>query len=451
MQNNKLNETIIHSCSDNNCNGAGLKGLHVKCSKCGSKIFLECLKNRTAAAELLKVYGIITSNFDVVTNSITTIQQSFNVIFDHNSPFAIYCAFCRLSTEPSMRETIKKMEANVKAKQIKIDKFEAELTELRSKTPTINESESAKIVRLFGTRVIEAVKKVVDNGVEAPVDEVIAHQNHENDAKQNTATIMVNAESSNCSQIVPINPVNGVYSIHVSRMPKEFTTDRVTDIIIENSNTNKDSFNVEKHHNKRFKGKSRHFSSFKISTFSRQVCEFIINKIKGLDSNYIVQQFVAAVKVQNNLCSVNTTTHKIKKHSANHNESERSNIHERPPSHSNNNVNKRENNNDRRQNSNQHQRNDYRHNNQRNRRQINRRYDRQDYNRNRNSDYWQNRGQFRQQQQQFPSVPFWQHPYFYPPFMIPGQQHQHQQPIPPQTQLQTQIHAHSQPQPMYQY
>ncbi|XP_055306537.1 uncharacterized protein DDB_G0287625-like [Sitodiplosis mosellana] len=54
-----------------------------------------------------------------------------------------------------------------------------------------------------------------------------------------------------------ITPINGIYSIHVSRLPKDATSDDVTAIIIANSEIHTDAFSVEKIPNKRFKVKKQ--------------------------------------------------------------------------------------------------------------------------------------------------------------------------------------------------
>ncbi|XP_053990028.1 myb-like protein M [Hylaeus volcanicus] len=109
-----------------------------------------------------------------------------------------------------------------------------------------------------------------------------------------------------------ISPVNGVYAIHVSRMPKETTTDDVAALIIGNLDANNDSFLVEKLPNKRYKGNARSFSSFKISTLFRTICEKIIT-MDGWNSNCILKQFNHPSKMQKPVLPVETDAMKKKR------------------------------------------------------------------------------------------------------------------------------------------
>lgn len=474
MSTNFLNNTvnsIFHSCTENQCIGAKLNGLHVKCSKCGSKIFLECLQNRSETSELLKTYGIITSTFDAEQDNVTKIQRSFNIIFDHNSPFAIHCAFCKLSTEPSMRDTMKRMEATITAKQLKVERLEGEVQYLKSQqssTESVNNNnmttESEKIIESFGNRIIDAVKVIITNGIQTPHNRNTCHID-ENSTIQTKQTTKDNANATK-----KISPVNGVFSIHVSHLPKETTTDGVAAIIIGKSDIHTSSFNVEKLPNKRYRGKPRNFSSFKISTLSSEVCDKIIES-NDWDPNWVIKPFVVravAEKEMNTSKTVNSSPPKQHKGLTEHNQTSQreftgksnrrliGNARNEARHDTHYNINTR--------------RNQFSHTN--NWRRMNRRRDDnyQAYSRNsatwwqqqplqqhdHNSQHcnvhrdqnqrnvWQNDSRFNQQNQ-FQSAPFWQQPYFYPPYMIPMQQQQQQ------IQPTTHIHPHTQSQPFFRY
>lgn len=263
-----LNDTMTHSCPDNNCNGESLKGLHVKCSKCGSKVFLDCIRRRPGAVTLLRNYGVITSNCDTNVENIAEVQNAFNSVFDHNSPFAIYCDFCRLSTEPTMREFVNRMEAATKVKQIKIDKLESELNVLKSK--------QRKVLQTANTN---GTSDIASN---------------EENANSNRANVANNEKNG-----IEIAPIDGVYTIHASRLPKETTTEAVVAQIVGTLEVKDDSFLVEKLPIKRFRGKLLKFSSFKIATFSKILCDRIVY-MDGWDSNCILKQFNFASPVEPN-------------------------------------------------------------------------------------------------------------------------------------------------------
>lgn len=446
MSTNTLNDTLVHSCNDDGCNGMGLNGLHVKCSKCSSKIFLECIQKRSGSIALLKISGVITSKDTFASDGVENAQKIFNRIFDHNSPFAIYCEFCRLSTEPSMRDKLKPMEAAVTAKQIKIEKLEAKVLDLQQKVHNAsasntvnNDVEQAKIIEL-GTKVIEAVKQITGIGNEIGTEAPIITNQH----RSENTTIKSNHKIKNMAKVIP---VNGVYSIHVSRLKRDETADGVTAAIIANSNIIPESFNVDKIQIRRYRGKARKFSSFKISTLSQDVCNKIISH-DGWDSNCIVKPFTSIVKDQNNVDSLVSNRNG---QTQLHRQSSQNNAYAKY----NNNKNRNNDYRNRNNHGNLYRSKEYRHKIRRNHQQNNRWINRQTFNRNRNPNYWQN-GDFNLQQQisqnpnihqqQFSSIPFRQQHYYYPPVMIPL--HQQQQQIHPQTQMIA--HSHSQPQPIYQ-
>ena len=401
MENNKLNNTITHSCSDNHCNGAGLKGLHVKCSKCGSKMFLECLKSRSATSELLKTYGIITSQFDVVIDSITAVQKSFNIIFDHNSPFAIYCAFCRLSTEPSMRETINKMEANVTAKQIKIDKLEAQLTEQKSKA-----------------------SEVMNNSKTDTID---------SDSSNANTTSKKKVESTVQQIAPPKQGEDGLFSLYVSIADTKATEDSIVSYIVEKIDISTDVFKVIKLHSRRKYRKT--YTAFKLIAFTEEVSKlFCVPSVwsddfrvrafgKARKRDHRSQKFVEKRNVNNRRST--KSTQRYTKNSTNTN----NNVHSyrnttRQHLRDGNNMKKT----NRFNNKHQQNRSNF------NKTQYNRKWSQNDHN---DSSYQLQNGQMPQirlPQMNLPA-PFWyQMPYFYPP---PQQQIHFKQGSPPSHHFQT--------------
>lgn len=244
-------DAISHSCNENKCQGSVFNGLHFKCSKCGEKIFMECIRDRAGSSEILTLLGVITS-----TNAIQNTQYAqsqFNLIFNHNSPFALTCDFCRFRDNNA---EIIELRRQLKEKNDNCAKLESEIAQLKftsdanKKTP----GNQSSAIECFGAKMVELIQSAVKTELDSMSD--------------------TNSFSHSSQDIVP---VNGIYAIHLSKALKEATTDDITELILDKMNLNIESFKVEKLVNRRYRGKNKEFSSFKISTFTRSVFDKIMN------------------------------------------------------------------------------------------------------------------------------------------------------------------------------
>lgn len=142
------------------------------------------------------------------------------------------------------------MRNELRDKTEKCSQLENELTQLKSleareTTPNRNQSST---IESFGTKIVELLQNVIKAEIES--------------ISNTTNQIICSSQD--------VVPVNGTFAIHVSRALKEATMDDITDLIVSKSSLNAECFKVEKLANRRYKGKNKEFSSFKISTFTRE-------------------------------------------------------------------------------------------------------------------------------------------------------------------------------------
>ena len=107
----------------------------------------------------------------------------------------------------------------------------------------------------FGTKIVELLQGAIKAEIES----------------MSNATKQFNSSSQD------VVPVNSTYAIHVSKALKETTIDDIANLIVSKSNLNAESFKVEILSTRRYRGKNREFSSFKISTFTRDIFDKIMN------------------------------------------------------------------------------------------------------------------------------------------------------------------------------
>lgn len=398
-----MSTTQPHSCETNNCNGSRYYGWSLNCRFCGKKIFVECLRqlDELRTKELLHAFELMsktvrsdgTFEWKILSDKPSKYSE-FLQMFSADSIFGITCHCCATK--------FNKITTEVEHREVSIQRLSEEI--------------------------VKSVNKSIQNKLNNGLIDLGASSSASHSDNKNT-----NPKKTPGPQ--KITPINGIYSIHVSRLPKDATSDDVTAIIIANSEIHTDAFSVEKIPNKRFKGNSRNFSSFKISTLSHEVCNKIIT-LDDWDPNYIVKPFIHPVKKQSDgTAQKKNKQNAEKKRTTQHNSDNNNNRQTKgkPNAHF------------------QREQND----NQRKTRYSNRNHRFENFSRPYNHNRrFQNQNVYSQRLSQWQqSAPFLQQPFFHPPYVIPGlqQMHHHPSQIPMQMpqHLPPQMLMYAQPQPFY--
>ncbi|XP_055306710.1 uncharacterized protein LOC129571002, partial [Sitodiplosis mosellana] len=220
-----MSTTQPHSCETNNCNGSRYYGWSLNCRFCGKKIFVECLRqlDELRTKELLHAFELMsktvrsdgTFEWKILSDKPSKYSE-FLQMFSADSIFGITCHCCAT-------------------------KFNKITTEM--------EHREVSIQRL-SEEIVKSVNKSIQNKLNNGLIDLGASSSASHSDNKNT-----NPKKTPGPQ--KITPINGIYSIHVSRLPKDATSDDVTAIIIANSEIHTDAFSVEKIPNKRFKVKKQ--------------------------------------------------------------------------------------------------------------------------------------------------------------------------------------------------
>lgn len=254
-----LADAISHSCTDRKCSGQKFDGLHIKCSRCGQKIFMECIHNRPGSIEILQLLDVITSNNEIQNTYFA--QTKFNAIFHFNSPFALLCDFCRL---PSNNVEITRLNKELNEMQSKCAQLEDELASNK-----LSDNQQTKNIELLGAKIVASVQNTIKAELEL-MPSTSTHATSSNPStNKSTKQKSVSVESAN-----PKPDVNGLYSIFVSNSDKTTTADKVTAQIVDKTELDTNVFSVELLSNM---NRKRKHNSFKVTMFTLDVYKKIIS------------------------------------------------------------------------------------------------------------------------------------------------------------------------------
>lgn len=255
----------FHCCEANKCLGSRYHELFLRCRCCKKKMMIECLRNRDSART-----RTILNMFDIIRKSENDNGTHNWVILDHNPNKSN--AFCEMFNGDSLFGFTCEICSH------KFTEFLDSSSSLHSEKADVStNTEQNDLNDQLNTIVIDIIEKYLD------------------DKFKSSSTQKGSIDEAPCKNKKPdglqIEPVNDVFSIHLSNFSKETTSDELIALLTSKLVIDPESLHVEKLQNKRYHGKSRKFSSFKISTFSREICNKIFNT-KSWESNCIVKPFI---------------------------------------------------------------------------------------------------------------------------------------------------------------
>lgn len=304
---------IHHCCVTNNCTGETYLGWNFCCRFCHNEIMIECLRSQdeSRTKTILQLFGLIKQvtltngsiGWEVVNN-----PESFSMlkkIFNENSPFGLACQRCAAKFDTngvSINESAASTDTDVS-------------TNANRTSNALNSSINLMDMSIvdFQEGLVDSIRNVVKELIDNPVlpDSKVTIRKRRNvitplqaeSSSSHDSTHTINDSVSPISQIV--TPVNGIFAIHISKASKDATIDDIIALIMSKSNLSAASFKVETLRNRRFKGNNREFSSFKISTLTRETFDTI------LDANIWKPDLIAKPFVYNNLLKKPNTSNTV--------------------------------------------------------------------------------------------------------------------------------------------
>lgn len=101
-----------HKCLDNGCVGSKFAGCNIKCSRCLSPTFIECISDRTEIIILLKLMNVVA---DVTPSQSISTENMAKM--NNESVIEFVCASCK--AEGSFLDQKKKLNDKIKSLQKK--------------------------------------------------------------------------------------------------------------------------------------------------------------------------------------------------------------------------------------------------------------------------------------------------------------------------------------------
>lgn len=294
----------LHCCLTNNCTGETYFGWNLSCRFCNNKIMIECLRDQdeTRMKNILHLFGLIekVTSSDRVSWEIVNSQSSFAVlskIFAPDSPFGITCQICAakiVNTKTTASDHQLNTDLHINSNENNNSNLVN--TNINNNANAFNTSTNLLDMSFldFQECITDSIRNVVRDLPEfqLPSTSKVTMRKNRNTTKNSTQP---EESKSSATEFVRQNttkilPKDGTFSIHVSKFPRDATIDDVVSIILEKTDLHIKSFKVEKISNHKIRGKSREFSSFKVSTWFQEVCDKIIDS-NIWNPNYIATPF----------------------------------------------------------------------------------------------------------------------------------------------------------------
>lgn len=272
----------IHSCKTNKCTGSAFDGEYLRCIFCKEEYYIECLSKCKDSKKLLQRFNLIDNHDNPVLVNIKTVMAHFKIYFSVTSAFGITCLACKNKFTTINSKLDREIEKN-RSQERAIAEDKSEIARLTSEVNNLNDNIEQLQAKQMETS--EQLKSTSDTGKSIPIRNQSALIETFGakivELIQNTIKTEIESIPSTTNQTnrpsQDVVPVNGTFAIHISKALKNTTTEDITDLIVSKSNLSAQTFKVEKLTSRRYRGKNREFSSFKISTFTREIFNKIIN------------------------------------------------------------------------------------------------------------------------------------------------------------------------------
>lgn len=237
QHNHKTSEKKLHCCETNKCDGSRYKNWSLNCRFCKKIIYVECLRERyeTLTKELLCAFGLMiktpqtdgSNKWEIVTNYLTHLPI-LNQVFNVDSPFAVTCEIC--------------------ANKFNNEEFYSD-DDSETNSPSAHEKETIQNV---SDKTVKSIRKDIVEVLNTNLIDLNATLSHIQNAT-------VSNIQNQTKTITKLTHENDVFSLHLSRLPLETTSDEISAFIINNIKIASESFRVEQLTNNRYRGKARKF------------------------------------------------------------------------------------------------------------------------------------------------------------------------------------------------
>lgn len=309
-----------HDCKISKCQGKKFMGLFINCCVCTNITYLECYEKYREMDVIFKGFGIKEMRTSV---DAAVIQSQFDVLFAKKSPISSICETCLFSSTFVKRDILSSLESKIKKQRNEISELTAKLAVFKndkensvSHSADFDDSSSdvitpgllfrfntlkdsmTKSMESYGIEIANAIGKIsedISKTIQKTVQDEFGKQYQRNNANLITNSPVASNSDTNVNgtnvrviEKIVIKPINGVYTIHVSKFPKGTKADDIVSLIIGKTDISSDSFSVEFSSNRKFK--KNKFINFKISTLKKEICDKLVDN-SIWSPNYTVKPF----------------------------------------------------------------------------------------------------------------------------------------------------------------
>lgn len=271
-----------HNCTENRCRGQRFYGAKLKCTKCSDSTFIECLMSRAEIVELVKYLSFITPE---KTNDQ---EKKMKTLFGRNSVLSFVCVKCR---EDDTNATL--IDENTQLKSEK-ESLAVELSTLKDTNAQLHQTIEDLKQQIQSSSDDDTVDENVNVNVSMLKKELQKFGGdllckmrkemksmHQNGSQTRTPQSNNNNTHVQFETLLPpqqSKPKKSVYEMHVSKFRPGTMVEAIKRKIIEKTDLNEESFNVEKlvgsHDNEYRMG----YVSFKIVTLNHDAYESIMDQ-----------------------------------------------------------------------------------------------------------------------------------------------------------------------------
>lgn len=298
-----------HCCIYSDCRGEKFNGLSIKCSDCSGITFLECIAEYPGILNFITRFDVMKVNSGKEAN---LIQKSLDILFDKKSPLATLCMNCRHTKKlvnatdySSLLSQIDSKKSSISAMSLKIFDLENEIRKMKQNDPNAEtffelSDDNSEVITSGVMNRFNNFKRKEDTSLNLNnfdiVDEIQKIHNEIADLKQcfnakfipSSTAIDEKIEQPEIAKKVVVRQLNGVYSLHISKFPKDYKPDDIVAMISGKTEINPDSYSVNYASKRKYK--KNKFLNFKISTLKREICDLLLDS-SIWSPNYVVKPF----------------------------------------------------------------------------------------------------------------------------------------------------------------
>lgn len=272
-----------HNCAEDNCSGPKYAGCKIKCHKCDSKVFIECLENFNEFEQLLEMLEITV--YDGVSDKTKykkNCNDKLNKIFKGQT-IIFHCSNCIGNEDEADSQ----------------DDSQSEIAKLQSiidSNTTNIQTNVTNIETIFATQKsnLDKFKNDLESAIENVCESLNSLQKNENLAPFNAPNVNTRSRrgknfpfntqpstSTNHNNNNNTNTVNnsesnvntGLFEIYIAKFETKITCEQIANHIRDKTDTDCNLFVVQMIGGKR---KHHNFASFKVTTLDKSICEKIL-------------------------------------------------------------------------------------------------------------------------------------------------------------------------------